>query len=93
MFFRILLGIDIATAMVILYFFGVGLGDGSVSSFNMHLWLAILAALVAVLGGGLALNAKGYRWAANMVLLILAIPGVLYGLFALSMIVFQPRWN
>ena len=93
MFFRILLGIDIATAMVILYFFGVGLGDGSVSSFNMHLWLAILAALVAVLGGGLALNARGNRRAAIAVLLILAIPGVLYGLFALSMIVFQPRWN
>ncbi len=93
MFFRILLGIDAIAAAIILYFFVVGLGDGSISDFNMHLWLGILAALGVVIGGGVALNAKGNRRAANAVLLILAIPTALYGLFVLSLIVFQPRWN
>jgi hypothetical protein len=92
-FFAVVFGIDVIVAGVILYFYVIGLADGSVSSFNMSLWLAILAVLAAVLGGGLALNARGWRGAANGVLLILAVPGVLYALFVLSLIVFQPRWN
>ena len=93
MFFRILLGIDIIAAMIVLYFFGIGLADGSVSSFNMRLWLGTLAVVTAILGGGVLLRAKGQRIAANLVLLIRATPAALYGLFVLSMIVFQPRWN
>jgi hypothetical protein len=92
-FVRILLAIDVAVAMVILYFFFIGLADGSVSSFNSTLWLTILAALAAIIGGGAALNANGQRGAAIAVLLILAIPGLLYGLFVLMLIVLQPRWN
>jgi hypothetical protein len=92
-FYRILLAIDAVAAAVILYFFAVGLGDGSISSFNMHLWLAILGALVVILGGGVSLHAKGHRRVADVVLLILAIPAALYGLFVLSLIVFQPHWN
>lgn len=93
MFFGILLAIDAIAALVILYFFLIGLADGSVSSFNMSLWLGILAAVAAILGGGLLLKAKGQRIAANLVLLILATPAALYGLFFLSIIIFQPRWN
>ena len=84
---------DAIAALVILYFFLIGLADGSVSSFNMELWLGILAAVAAILGGGLLLKAKGQRIAANLVLLILATPAALYGLFVLSVIIFQPRWN
>jgi hypothetical protein len=93
MFFRILLGIDAIAAAVVVYFFVIGLADGSVSSFNMQLWLGILAAVAAILVGGFLLNAKGQRIAANLVLLILATPAALYGLFMLSIIIFQPRWN
>jgi len=93
MFFRILLGIDIIAALVVVYFFIIGLGDGSVSPFNMQLWLGILAGIAAVLGGGLFLNTKGQRIAANLVLLILAAPSALFGLFMLSIIILQPRWN
>jgi hypothetical protein len=60
MTFKILFGIDALAGAVILYFFFVGLADGSVSSFNMGLWAAILAALAAILGGGYALNANGW---------------------------------
>jgi hypothetical protein len=93
MIFRILLAIDALAALVIVYFFVIGLGDGSISYFNIHLWLAILAAVVAIIGGVSALHAKGCRRAANVVLLILAVPAALSGLFVFSLIVFQPHWN
>ena len=93
MFFFILLGIDIVAALVMLYFFAIGLGDGSVSSFNIQLWLGSLAAIAAILGGGIWLKAKGRRALAHLVLLILAAPSALYGLFILSIIILQPRWN
>ena len=91
--YRLFLGIAAAVALVALYFFVVGLADGSVSSRNMALWLGLLGGIVAVMGGGLALNANGMRGAAIAVLALLAVPGFLAGLFILALIVFQPRWN
>ena len=74
-------------------FFIVGIGDGSVSSFNMTLWLAILATTAGVLFVGHRLHLHGRTGLAIAVLAILAVPGLLYGLFALMMIVNPPRWN
>ncbi len=93
MFFWILIGIDALAALVVLYFFVWGLMDGSVSSFNITLWLGLLGALAAILGGGWLLDRSGRRGAANTVLLILAVPAFLFGLFVLGLIVLQPRWN
>ncbi len=92
-FVRILLAIDAAVALVALWFFFIGIADGSVSSFNIGLWLALLGGIAAILGGGWALNARGLRGAAIAVLSILAVPGLLFGLFVLAMVAFQPRWN
>jgi hypothetical protein len=91
--FRVFLTIAAAVALVVFYFFFVGLADGSVSSFNIGLWLAILAIIVAVMGGGWALSVKGHRGVASAVLAILAIPGLFYGLFVLLILITQPRWN
>jgi hypothetical protein len=91
--FRILFGIDALAAAVVLFFFLWGLSDGTVSEFNILLWLAMLGGVGAVLGGGLWLNAYGQRRLASVVLLILAIPTAMIGLFFLAMIVLQPRWN
>ena len=74
-------------------FFIVGLADGSVSPFNMPLWLSILAAAAAVLFVGHRLHLHGRTGLAIAVLAILAVPGLLYGLFALMMIVNPPHWN
>jgi hypothetical protein len=90
---RTLLGIDVLVALVVVYFFIIGLADGSVSSFNMSLGLGLLAVVAAVVGGGWILDANGKRGAAIAVLLILAVPGVLYALFILLIVVAQPRWN
>lgn len=92
-FFRILFGFDCLIALIVLYFFVEGIGDGSVSSFNMELWLGIIVALAGILSGGWLLNANGRRRTAIALLLILAAPGFVYALFILSMLVFQPRWN
>ena len=52
MLVRTLLGIDLLVALVVVYFLAAGLADGSVSSFNMSLWLGLLAAVAAAVGGG-----------------------------------------
>ena len=91
--FRILLAVDALAAAIVVYFFFVGPADGSVSSFNGGLWFAILAALAAIIGGGWSLNAGGKRGPAIALLLVLAIPAVLFGLFMLIIIIANPRWN
>ena len=92
-FFWILFGIDAIAAMVTIYFFLEGLGDGSVSSFNMGLWMALLGGVIAILGGGWMLNANGRRRMAIGVLSILAIPSTLFGLFMLLIVITQPNWH
>jgi hypothetical protein len=92
-FARILFVFDALLALVILYFFVIGMADGSVSAGNMSLWLGILMGLAVVLGGGWILSARGQRAAAIVLLMILAMPGFLYGLFILAIVIFQPRWN
>jgi hypothetical protein len=91
--FRILFGLDSLIALVALYFFVVGLVDGSVSSFNMILWLALLAGIATVLGGSMLLNGRGYRGPANALLSVLAFPGFCFALFLLLVLILQPRWN
>jgi len=91
--FWIVFGIDVVAALVAVYFFVVGLGDGSVSSFNMTLWLALLGGIAVILGGGWALNAKGWRRAAIGLLSILGVPAFLFGLFLLMIVIAQPSWR
>ncbi len=91
--FRLLWGFDALIAVVFLYFFFVGLADGSVSSFNIRLWLITLLGLAAILGGGLYFRAAGRSGLATAILLVLAIPGVLYALFLLFILIAAPRWN
>lgn len=91
--FWILWGIDALVALVAIYFFIVGLGDGSVSSFNGLLWLGILAGLAAVMGGSWMLKASGQLKSAKILLSVVAVPAVLFFLFFLLLILSKPRWN
>jgi len=91
--YRILVGVDAVAAAVVLFFFFWGLSDGSVSAFNIVLWLAMLGGVCGVLVGGLMLNSHGQRQLARVVLLTLAVPATLIALFFLMLIVLQPRWN
>ncbi len=92
-FFWILWGFDACIALVVLYFFFIGLGDGSVSSFNMGLWLMLLGGLAVILLGSLWLKGLEKLMLAKILLAILAVPGLLYLLFILLILISKPRWN
>ena len=91
--FWIFWGVDALIAAVTVYFFFRGLADGSITIFNIALWLGVLAGLVGILGGSLRLRTKGHaRWAMGLVL-FLAIPGILTVLLFFAAVMLQPRWN
>jgi hypothetical protein len=90
--FWILWVVDAIVALITLCFFFVGLKDGSVSSFNSGLWTGILIALVVILGGSWYLRTE-HLMLAKSLLAILAIPGILYGLFMLIAIFSGTKWN
>jgi hypothetical protein len=85
--------IDALISAIAFFFFLVGLVDGSVSSFNIGIWIALLAALVVVLAGSLWLKAVGRPGLGTMLLLVLAVPCVLYALFLLVVIISGSQWN
>lgn len=81
------------TAAVAVLFFAIGLGDGSITSFNLGLWLGLLAVLGMSPWAGRALRARGRPALALAALAITAVPGLLAALFVLLLLVTQPRWN
>jgi len=91
--FSILCGLDALIALTVLIFFFWGVADGTVSAFNIGLWLAVLGAVAAMLGGGIALRAYGQRVLSNLMLAVLAAPGLLYFLFLLLILVLQPDFR
>jgi len=93
MLFWALWGVDAVVAAIFAYFFVIGLADGTVNSFNMALWLIILTTITALLWGGYALHNHGREWLAAGLLSILAVPGLLFGLYFLVVFIMNPRWN
>lgn len=91
--FWFLWGFDAVIACVVLYFFVIGIADGSVSSFNIGLWLVLLLVVGAVLVGSLLLKSAGKMGMAKTLLSVLAIPGMLGVLFFLIVLIGKPRWN
>lgn len=85
--------VDAVVAAVFVVFFVIGIADGSVSSLNFVLWIAILTVCAGVLGGTLWLRKYGHRGLATLFAWLAAVPGLLAGLFILLVIVLQPRWN
>ena len=91
--FWIFWGIDALICTVVVVFFLLGLTNGSVSSFNIGIWVAILAALAVIIAGSLWLKGVGHPGFGTMLLLVLAVPGLLYGLFILLVAVTKTPWN
>lgn len=91
--YRSFFACSLIVAAIAFVFFAIGLGDGSVSSFNMALWLALLGVVVAVPWAGHALRSRGKIGVAIAVLGIVAVPGFLGGLLVLLLLLLQPRWN
>ena len=91
--FWFLWSIDAFIAVVALYFFFSLAAHGRVGSFNILPWLIILAVLAAVVGGSVWLRSAGQRALAITLLLLLAIPGVLYVLFFLLLLIIHPNFH
>ena len=91
--FWILWAINALIGVIALVFFFWGLADGSVSSFNIGLWTGLLAALAAVIGGSLWLKSIGYRRLGISLLLLFAVPGLLYATFLAIVILSGESWN
>jgi len=87
------MGVDALIAAVVLYFFFTGIADGSVSLFNVGLWLIIVVCLAVVMGGSIWLRSAGRRGIAIGLLLLMAIPGILLALFFAALVIAHPRWN
>jgi hypothetical protein len=79
-------GIDVVVAVIFVYFFFVGLADGSVDSFNIVLWIVILFVLTGVLAGSLALRASERTGLATVLVTVLAVPSALIGLLFLALL-------
>lgn len=91
--FALFLAADLAALAVALYFFVIGLADGSVSSFNIVLWLALVGIAIGVPLGGWRLRTTGRRKMATALLSVVAVPAIAYALFVLLIVVTQPHWN
>ncbi len=86
-------GIDAVICAIILAFFFLGLVNGTVSSFNIRIWIAMLATLASIMGGSLWLKMHGHPVCGTMLLLVVAIPGLLYGAFIVLLMVTKTSWN
>ncbi len=92
-FYRLLWGIDLLVALVAFAFFAIGIADGTVSSFSIALWLAILAGISAVVFCTRAFARRENVVAACIVAAALALPAFLFALFMTVAIVSGVRWN
>jgi len=91
--YDIMLGVAGLTAVVVAWFFLEGLFDGSVSTFNIALWLGLLVMLGVVLSGSITLQGKGRTGAATAVAAVIAVPALLFAAFFGLLILTVDRWN
>lgn len=91
--YRVFLAVASVVALLIVIFFFWGLADGSVSSFNFAIWFVALVIALAVPIFGIQVARHGHHFAAIFVLGILALPGLVYGLFVLLVVGSGTSWN
>ena len=80
-------------ALVPVYFFFIGLGDGSITSRNIGYWFLILLVVAVVIGGSLLLKANNQMGLAKGLLIVAAIPGILAVLYFVIVLTSKTRWN
>ena len=92
-FFRILWGIDAIVALIAFYFFIDGLRTVTNSGTYFQTWFTLLLIMAVVLGGSVLLKNNNHMTLAKCLLSVVAIPGFIYGLFVLIMIIAKPKWQ
>lgn len=85
--------LDAIAALIVLYFFFVGLSDGTVTSRNARLWAVFLVVIAGVLGGSYYFFTHGQLKTAYFILSLLAIPAVFMLIYLLFVVFGKVRWN
>ncbi len=79
--------------LIPVYFFFVGLGDGTITSRNIGLWFLILLVVAIVLVGSFLLKSANQMAIAKVILSVAAIPGVLALLYFIIVFTSKPNWH
>ena len=80
-------------ALIPIYFFFIGLADGSVDGANMGIWVILLSVVALILGGTYWLKTKNQVLAAKVLLWITTVPCILVILYFAIAIFGNARWN
>lgn len=91
--FWFLFGFDALMSLIPIYFFFVGLGDGTITMKNMGIWLIILLVIAGVLFGSHWLMLHDHLALAKGILGFASIPGLIFLLYIAIVIIGKPRWN
>lgn len=91
--FKVLWGIDAMAALIVLYFFFVGISDGTVSVTNIGLWTLIVGAVVIIMLGSIWLRHHGHNGLGVALLCVLALPALFYLIYIVAAILGNGRWN
>jgi hypothetical protein len=78
---------------IALVFFVIGIGDETVSSSNIVLWIVLLGALAAVVTGSLLLERHGHRIAGLLLAGVLALPAFAVAVLLIVATGSGVRWN
>jgi uncharacterized membrane protein len=86
-------GLDAVASLIIIYFFIEGLGDNTVSRRNADIWMLLLGSIAVIMLGSIWLRTHHYNVPANLLLLVILIPGLLVLLYLLIALLGKGRWN
>jgi hypothetical protein len=82
-----------AAALVPVWFFAVGLADGTVGVSNLLLWLAMLGCMAGFLYGSYRLRQLGRHGLAWLLLSVLLVPAFIALLFIVMLLLNPPHWQ
>ena len=80
-------------ALIPIYFFFVGLADGTVSSRNLGMWLILMLVVAVVLIVPFLLKAAHQMGLAKGLMIVAAIPGLLAVLYFIVVMTMNPDWK
>lgn len=80
-------------SLIPVYFFFVGLKDGSITARNIALWAIILLVIAGVLAGSFWLKDNERLGMAKGLLMLAAIPGLFVVLYFVVVLTSKAKWN
>jgi hypothetical protein len=91
--FLIVLAVDAIVPIIAIFYFFVGISDGTVSSRNIMMWVLLLAALVLLWLACLYFYKAGWIKLAWAIAILLGLPAMIGLLYILMFMFGNVRWN